>query len=140
MGVYKYAPKWVYDSLPERVHDLAYVYGLRVIGAKQFRYVGSTVQPKLRLTGHGAAARQGTVSNPELQEWLQKNVGNIEMVILKQCLESEKLKNEKDTIRQMSSLGHSLFNIRRPTRNPTDYDKLTTNKIMLDRLNKILDS
>lgn len=140
MGVYKYAPKWVYDSLPERSPGTAYVYGLRVIGSKQFRYVGSTVQPKKRLTGHGAAARYGTVRNHRLQDWLQDNIGSIEMVILKKCKESDRLLEEKEKARQLTRAGHFLLNIKRPTLKLTQGEVENIKEIMADRFLKVLDS
>lgn len=140
MGQYKYAPKYVYDKLPYRTPGTAFVYGLRVIGGKQFRYVGSTVQPRHRLTSHFVAARTDNVKNQRLQEWLSANEGNVEMVILGKCDRSAVRKLEKDKARQLSALGHSLFNLKRPTQDITEYEADHVLKLMRERMLKVLDS
>lgn len=139
MPMYKYAPKYVYDNLPFRRPNTAHVYGLRLIGDFEFRYIGSTVSPRSRLTGHYTAANKDDLhGNDDLADWLNTNVYGIEMVILWTGPLRLKLRKEKDKAREMASRGHRLMNMRRPTRATTGQE-MRERAVWKDLLNEILD-
>jgi len=124
MPIYKYAPKHVYDRLPRRELNTVFIYGLRLIGGDEIRYVGSTIDPRHRFTGHYTLANKDYLhANDELADWLNANTYGVEMVILWDGPIRMRRRKEKDIANQVAAAGARLFNIRRPTRAATRRDQ-----------------
>jgi hypothetical protein len=91
-----------------------YIYGLRVIGDTECRYVGMTSrQPEDRLKAHVAQSdRRVRWANPDpLQIWLHENKGNVEAFkIGKVETEAEARAMERTIIALSLRLGQRLFN------------------------------
>ena len=140
MGQYKYAPPYVFERLPYREPGIAYVYGLRLIGDEEIRYVGSTVNPRSRFTGHYVAANKDDLhANDDLADWLNANTYGVEMVILWDGPWRQRLRHEKDIASELSMKGNRLFNMRRPTRVQTKRDQ-HRRALWRDLLDKVLDN
>lgn len=140
MPTYKYAPRQVFDRLPLPSPGIVYVYGLREIGDQEVRYVGSTVSPRSRLTGHYHTANKSDLTyNDELSDWLNANLYGVEMVILWQGPRAQRLRREKDIASELAMKGNRLFNMRRPTRIRTKRDQ-HRRALWRDLLDKVLDN
>lgn len=92
-----------------------YIYGLRLKGEREYRYVGSTVDMEKRLWAHfGDADRLPDQANPELRQWLRDNGRNGVAMDMLQEVEEERDKRptEQRWIIKLTKDGHRLFNIR----------------------------
>jgi hypothetical protein len=88
-----------------------YVYGLHLAGDDEIRYVGSTCNPKSRLTQH---LGDKDSKNPDKEKWIADNRRNVRMMILQSDVpEKNRRKAEEKAIREYRSKGHRLFNARR---------------------------
>lgn len=89
------------------------VYGLRLIGSKEVRYVGQTNGPvELRLIGHINAAALRRHNGP-LCDWLTANAGQVEIFKIAYAeTRAEASGIEKTIIALCSRLEHRLFNQR----------------------------
>ena len=92
------------------------VYGLRLKGDKEVRYVGQTGQPEQRLFGHFSQA-QMNYQTP-LCQWLREHQPSVEMFKIGYAeTRAEALAIEKAIIALCRRLDHRLFN-RSPGRRP----------------------
>lgn len=89
------------------------IYGLRLKGDREVRYVGQTNDaPIVRLASHLKAATRA-VHNPELCEWLRSNRPNIEaFAIAKVATRQEALSHERVIVALCRRLNHRLLNQR----------------------------
>jgi len=119
------------DSLPLRSCDctsnlqerfMFYIYGLRVKGDSEYRYIGCTSEPATRLMIHNSERRAKAK-----YEWMQQNRGKVEMVILSEVADRyDAAVEETRTIRKYKQGGHRLLNSQRsaaPTRDVSDETK-----------------
>lgn len=90
-----------------------YIYGLREAGSDEYRYVGSTKDPRRRMWGHAATmAVPAEASNTDLYKWML-SATRIEMDILEES--PERRQAEEQWINKLRWQGHRLFNIRSAT-------------------------
>lgn len=91
------------------------IYGLRLKGEKEVRYIGQTVgHVEMRLAGHvTCAARRAYGINKDLSAWLLENVGQIEAFKIAYAeSRAEALGIEKAIIALCLRLEHRLLNQR----------------------------
>lgn len=87
------------------------IYGLRVIGGTEYRYVGLTrASTTQRWRWHTYAARYRTRSQPMYLWMIKHGVENVEMVVLESCLIDELQSREIYWIAHLKSEGHRLLN------------------------------
>lgn len=88
-----------------------YVYGLRLRGEREVRYIGETSgPPEFRLHLHLAAARKRRIG--ALGEWLLANEGSVEAFKISAVnTRSEARATERAIIALCLRLNHRLFNI-----------------------------
>lgn len=112
-----------------------YIYGLRVKGDSEYRYIGCTSEPAARMVAH-ASERKVKVK----YEWFQKNRGNIEMVILSEVDDQyDAAVEESRIIRKYRQDGHKLLNTQQsaaPIRTISDETKAKMSKPKKRRMSK----
>lgn len=94
-----------------------YIYGLRQAGDWEFRYIGQTSRPQLRLYAH----RCEDANSIKKAAWVAsvRDAGaKIEMVILAKVPENVATEVERDTIEFFRSTGHRLTNMRQKPLSP----------------------
>ncbi len=93
-----------------------YIYGIRLLNRKGFRYIGQTIQPiEARIEAHIRESLKGTHKNKALAAFISKNCCYIHFEILEVCDISIANQREKSWIVKMKKEGHKLFNITDPT-------------------------
>lgn len=110
MPNYKYAPKYHYGSLLLPQDGVKYIYALHLHGRGNFVYVGSTKNPRNRLTNHHQSKGQG---NKRLYDWIHAHEGQVRMAIL-ETVTADARGAERRWCKKLSRKGHRLFNIRAP--------------------------
>lgn len=106
------------------------VYGIRIIGSTEPRYIGQTGNGvDTRLAGHYLWCRQMPLKSP-FAAWLLGNEGNIEAFVIDYHeSRADALASERTAIEVCAKLGHRLFNVHhvprailksRRTERPTD--------------------
>lgn len=88
------------------------IYGLRLTGSDEVRYIGQTIgSPALRLKGHYASALYRPFNRP-LCEWLIANRGSVEaFVIVTAAARGAACVRERVTIQDFAERGDRLFNL-----------------------------
>lgn len=65
------------------------IYGLRIVGATEFRYIGYTVNKKNRLKSHLASSKSGTKT--ALYDWMRSHLDeSFELEVIERCPEGDK--------------------------------------------------
>lgn len=88
----------------------AFIYGLRKLNSKYYRYIGTTIQePEKRIAKHLEKALNGRHENSLLADFLVKEKFQID--ILAECDSEKQFTVEKNLIRLYIKLKHPLLNI-----------------------------
>ena len=92
-----------------------YIYGLRLKGSDEVRYIGCTMNPDVRMVAHSSYDKKGSAKYC----WMRANRGNIEMVILSEHAETEDaMVEESRQIAKHRRAGNRLFNQQAHSRAP----------------------
>ena len=103
-----------------------YIYGLRLKGSDEFRYIGCTINPDVRMVSHSSYDAKGS----EKYGWMRANRGGIEMVILSEHVESDAaMVEESRQIAKHRRDGHRLFNHQAHSRAPRAMAEETKQKL-----------
>jgi predicted GIY-YIG superfamily endonuclease len=95
----------------------AYVYGLRIVGTDEIRYIGHSTKPRRRLRTHIVHdQRHYTEANPALGLWLDEAGDGLRMVILEETTKELAREREEAQIRHHMTAGHRLLNVRAAAR------------------------
>lgn len=88
----------------------AFIYGLRALNSKKYRYIGTTIQdPEKRIAKHLEKAMNNSHENKALQQFLLDSKFQID--ILAECDTEKQFIVEKNLIRLFIKLKHPLLNI-----------------------------
>lgn len=89
---------------------MGYVYGLRLVGSNECRYVGKTVNLKSRIAEHLRQARLG--ANLPVYRWIRKHKdNNLEFFVIEESSDETLPEREVFWISEMRASGNRLLNI-----------------------------